>query len=215
MLKTFTLALFMLALVPFTARAQEHAHEYAPLQERKINYKDWTFNDVKTNAPVNLSSLTEGKKLVMVVYFAPWCPNWRYEAPVAAKLYDKYKAQGFDVVGVSEYGTRDEVLKFFGTQGAPYTIVTESEAGAARDKTTHYTYRQAAGDTRKWGSPFNVFLEPAKLQKKGNVLTEKAWIVGGELIEADADKFINARLKSGVEDKPARQKASGKAMQQP
>ena len=55
-----------------------------------------------------------GKKLVMVLYFAPWCPNWRNEAPVAASLYEKYKAQGFEIVGVSEYGSRDDVKNFFG-----------------------------------------------------------------------------------------------------
>ncbi len=205
MLKTFALILFMLALAPIHSHAQEHAHEYAALQERKINYKDWSFKDLKTNVPVSLSSLAQGKKLVMVVYFASWCPNWHFEAPIAAKLYDKYKTQGFEVIGVSEYSTRDEVLKFFGASGAPYTIVTESETSEARDKTTHYKYRQAVDDKRKWGSPFNVFLEPAKLQKKGDKLTEKAWIVSGELIEKDADAFIRERLKSAADTKSTRQ----------
>ncbi len=91
-----------------------------------------------------MSSLAAGKKLVMVVYFAPWCQNWRFEAPVAARLYDKYKAQGFEVIGVSEYGTRDEVLKFFGPSGFPYTVVTESETAEARDKTTHDICRAPA-----------------------------------------------------------------------
>ena len=41
---------------------------------------------------------------------------------------------------------------------------------------------------------FNVFLEPAKLNKTGDLLTEKAWVVGGELIEKDAEQFIRERL---------------------
>ena len=53
----------------------------------------------------------------MVVYFAPWCGNWRHEAPVAARLYEKYKDQGFEVIGVSEYGSRDDVSNFFGPTG--------------------------------------------------------------------------------------------------
>ena len=69
-----------------------------------------------------------GKKLVMVVYFAPWCGNWRNEAPIAAKLYEKYKAQGFQVIGVSEYATRDDVTHYFGKDGPPYPVVTESES---------------------------------------------------------------------------------------
>src|SRR5258708_26931081 len=75
--------------------------EYSPLQEKTVNYKNWTLNDLKDNNPVDLRSLMQGKKLVMVVYFAPWCPNWRNEAPVAARLYEKYKSQGFQVIGVS------------------------------------------------------------------------------------------------------------------
>ena len=170
-------------------------HEYAPLLEQKIGYKDWSFKSLKDGAPVDLRGLLQGKKLVAVVYFAPWCPNWRAEAPVIGRLYDKYKASGFDVVAVSEYAAADDARKYFEPQGgAPYTVVVESEAREARDQTTHYGYRQSAGDTRRWGSPFNVFLEPARLNKAGDVLTEKAWVVGGELIEKDAEQFIRERL---------------------
>ena len=109
---------------------------------------------------------------------------------MAAKLYEKYKTQGFEVIGVSEYASRDEVRAFFGPTGAPYPVVTESEAREARDKTPHYGYRQLTGDTRRWGSPWNIFLEPEKLMKEGDLLTEKAWVVNGELIEAEVDKFI-------------------------
>ena len=195
MKKLFALLVFALGLVPATAYAQD-GHEYSPLVEKTVNYKNWTLNDLKDKRPVELRSLVAGKKLVMVVYFAPWCPNWRNEAPVAAKLYEKYKDQGFAVIGVSEYGMRDAVYNFFGTAGAPYPVVSESESREDRDKTPHFGYRQATGDTRKWGSPWNIFLEPAKLVPAGDVLTEKAWVVNGELIEAEADKFIAERLKA-------------------
>ncbi len=132
----------------------------------------------------------------MVVYFASWCPNWRNEAPVAARLYEKYKAQGFEVVGVSEYGTRDAVSTFFGPSGPPYRVVSESELREDREKTAHFGYRQLTGDTRRWGSPWNIFLVPSALAKTGDVLTEKAWVVNGELIEAEADKFIADHLNT-------------------
>ena len=197
MKRLFTLLVFGLALAPFAIHAQE-GHEYSPLVDKTVNYKHWTLNDLKDNKPVDLRSLVQGKKLVMVVYFAPWCPNWRNEAPVAARLYEKYKEQGFAVIGVSEYGSRDAVNTFFGPTGSPYTVVSESELREDRDKTPHFGYRQATGDTRKWGSPWNIFLEPAGLSKTGDVLTEKAWVVNGELIEADVDKFIADKLKAGT-----------------
>lgn len=170
-------------------------HEYAPLLEQRISYRDWSFKSLKDGTPVELRTLLQGRKLVAVVYFAPWCPNWRAEAPVIGRLYDKYKSSGFDVVAVSEYASLDDARKYFDSQGgAPYTVVVESEARDARDKTTHYAYRQALGDPRNWGSPFNIFLEPAKLNKSGDLLTEHAWVVGGELVEKDVEQFIRERL---------------------
>jgi thiol-disulfide isomerase/thioredoxin len=178
-----------------TMLVRSEGHEYAPLLELKIDYKDWTFNRLSDGKPVSLRELAKDKKLVMVVYFAPWCGNWRAEAPVAMKLYEKYKAQGFEMVGVSEYGSAEDSRKYFeGLGGAAFPVVVESEGTDAREKTTHFGYRQAAGDPRRWGSPFNVFLEPAKLNKSGELLTEKAWVVGGELIEKDAEQFIRERL---------------------
>ena len=204
MKKFLILVALLFALAPALARAQGN-HEYEPLEEKTINYKDWTFNDLKDGKPVNLRSFVKGKKLVLVVYFAPWCPNWRNEAPVAASLYDKYKSQGFEIVGVSEYGPRDDVKNFFGPNGAPYPVVTESETREDRDKTPHYGYRQLTGDTRKWGSPWNIFLEPVKCTATGDVLTEKAWVVNGELIEADVDKFIHDRLAANAIITPCKQ----------
>ena len=174
----------------------QDSHEYSPLVEKTVNYKNWNLVDIKNDKPVDLWSLAEGKKLVMVVYFAAWCHNWRNEAPVAARLYEKYKAQGFAVIGISEYASREDVRNFFGTDGSPYVIVTESESRDDRDKTAHYGYRQGTGDTRKWGSPWNIFLEPANLSKDGDIVAERALVVNGELIEDEVDKFISERLKT-------------------
>ena len=202
-MKKFILILFTLILTSAAAGAQD-GHEYAPVLEKTVNYKAWTLNDLASNKPLALRSLIQGKKLVMVLYFAPWCPNWRNEAPVAASLYEKYKSQGFEIVGVSEYGSRDDVKAFFGPAGAPYPVVSESESRDDREKTAHFGYRQLTGDTRKWGSPWNIFLEPAKCSS-GEVLTEKAWIVNGELIQADADKFIRDRLAANAVITPCKQ----------
>jgi thiol-disulfide isomerase/thioredoxin len=193
MKKLLLVSLLALALSPLTAKAQD-GHEYSPLVEKPVKYENWSLVGLKSGKPEDLRSLMAGKKLVMVVYFAPWCHNWRNEAPIAAKLYEKYKKQGFQVIGVSEYATRDEVTSFFAPDGPPYPIVTESESREEKDKTLHYEYRQLTGDTRNWGSPWNIFLEPAKVNAKGDVLTEKAWVVNGELIEDEVDKFIASKL---------------------
>ena len=114
----FTLAAFII-IFSASVSAQD-GHEYAPILEKSVNYKNWTLNNAVTNQPASLRSLMAGKKLVMVLYFAPWCPNWRNEAPVAARLYDKYKSQGFEIIGVSEYGPSADTRAFFAPNGAPY-----------------------------------------------------------------------------------------------
>ena len=122
---SFALSLLALVLSAGVARAQ---HEYSPLAEKTVNYKNWTLPNLASAKDEELRKLIAGKKLVMIVYFAPWCGNWRNEAPIAAKLYDKYKSQGFQVIGVSEYASRDDVKSFFGDAGPPYPVVTESES---------------------------------------------------------------------------------------
>ena len=180
-------------LLPPVASAQQ-AHEYSPLVEKTVNYKNWSLPNIKTDEPANLRKLMEGKKLVMIVYFAPWCGNWKYEAPIAAKLYEKYKEQGFQVIGVSEYASRADVRNFFGPDGPPYPVVTESESRQDKQNTPHYEYRQLTGDKRSWGSPWNIFLEPDKVSATGDLLVEKAWVVNGELIEEEVDKFIESKV---------------------
>ena len=99
-----SIAILLLSLAFTTASAQ--TGEQAPIQEKEIQYKNWTYKSVRADdggaKEINLRDFAQGKKLVLIVYFASWCPNWRNEAPVAQRLYEKYKAKGFEVVGVGE-----------------------------------------------------------------------------------------------------------------
>jgi thiol-disulfide isomerase/thioredoxin len=192
-MKKLSLVLLALIVSSVVARAQA-SHEYSPLVEKTVNYKTWTLPNLMTQVPEDLRKVMAGKKLVMIVYFAPWCGNWKNEAPIAAKLYEKYKSQGFQVIGVSEYAASKDTFDYFGASDPPYPVFVESESRDEKLKTAHYGYRQLTGDTRNWGSPWNIFLEPAKVNKTGEVLTEKAWVVNGELIEEEVDKFIASKL---------------------
>jgi thiol-disulfide isomerase/thioredoxin len=192
MKKLLIAATLTLLSLPLAAYAQ---NEQAPLVEKTVNYKNWTLPNLQSQETDDLRTLMKGKKLVMVVYFAPWCGNWKHEAPLALKLYEKYKDHGFQVIGVSEYASREDVQKFFGETGPPYPVVIESLSRDDKVNTPHYAYRQLTEDNRNWGSPWNIFLEPSKIKKKGDILTEKAWVVNGELIEEEVDKFIASKLQ--------------------
>ena len=155
-MKKILLLAFVVMLSPLAARAQ---HEYSPLVEKTVNYKNWTLPNLKTDQPADLRSLVPGKKLVMIVYFAPWCGNWKFEAPVVAKLYQKYKDQGFEVIGVSEYGARADVKAFFGDAGPGFPVVTESETRETnrRPRTTDIANSPAIRATRvRPGTSFSI-----------------------------------------------------------
>jgi glutathione peroxidase-family protein len=193
--------LLILAILFLSFTSASAQHEYAPLQEREIKYKDWTYKSVRDDKEINLRDFARDKKLVMVVYFAAWCANWKYEAPVAQKLYDKYKAQGFDVIGVSEYESVEKTRANLESLNVTFPVVYESVSLDAREKTLHNDYRRKADDKRKWGSPWNLFIETAKTESKGQTLLKKAFVVNGELIEAEVEKFIRQRLGLPAEEK--------------
>jgi peroxiredoxin len=199
-MKTFLLAAVLLLSFIFVARAQ--TSEQAPILEKDIKYKNWTYKSVRDEGrEINLQDFSSGKKLVLVVYFAPWCSNWRNEAPVAQRLYEKYKASGFEVIGIGEYDTVEKIKASLEAMKITFPVVYESDSMAAKTTTLHYEYRKAAGDARSWGSPWNIFLEPAKLNKKDDVLLSKAFVVNGELIETETEAFIREKLGLPKEEK--------------
>jgi len=195
-MKTFLALAILLSGFVFTSAQTEQA----PLLEKEINYKDWTYRNVRDDKSLNLREATKGKKLVMVVYFAPWCPNWKHEAPFAQKLYEKYKKDGLEVVGVGEYDTVAAMKTNLEIFKITFPVVYESDSTQTKQKTLHYEYRKAVGDSRSWGSPWNIFIEPTKIEKKGDVLLKKAFIANGELIEADAEKFVRQKLGLPAEE---------------
>lgn len=184
-------ALLILIVCVAAAVAQ---NEQAPIVEKNITYKDWTYKDIRTGADTNLRQLTSGKKLVIVVYYAPWCPNWRFDAPMLIRLYNKYKANGLEIVAVGEYDPLPSLKNNLDFLKIPFPAVYESDERAAKQKTLHYEYRRTTGDARGWGSPWYIFLDTAKMEKKGDVLVTRTHIINGEMIEVEGEKFIREKL---------------------
>ena len=66
-MKTFLLFAILLLSFTFAASAQ---HEFAPLVEKDLKYKDWTYKQVRDGKELNLLSAVQGKKLALNVGFA-------------------------------------------------------------------------------------------------------------------------------------------------
>lgn len=192
-MKKISVTIILLFAFAFTAFAQ-HDHEYAPLQEKEIKYKDWTYKNIATNEDLNLREYTKDKKLVMVFYYAAWCANSKFQMPFTEKMYEKYKDKGLGIVGVSLYTSLDKVENALKFNKMSFPIVAESTSTADRKATDHYKYRTKSDDERKWGTPYNVFLIPGEINKEGEVLTKKVFVVNGELMEAETEKFIREKL---------------------
>ncbi len=169
-------------------------NEQAPLIEKEIGYKDWTYKNIRTGEKLNLRDFTRGKKLVMVVYYAPWCGNWRFDAPILKRFHEKYGPAGLGIIAVGEYDPLPSMKANLDALGIPFPAVFESESRSDREKTLHFQYRRSTGDTRRWGSPWYIFLDPSRMERSGDTLIRKTHIVNGEVIEAEGEQFIRQHL---------------------
>ena len=84
---------------------------------------DFTQNDPEGN-PVTLSELAEGK-LLLVDFWASWCPDCRRANPDVVAAYQRFHEQGFDVLGVSFDTDRERWLAAIEQDGLTWTQVSD------------------------------------------------------------------------------------------
>lgn len=82
------------------------------------------FSGETVNGQGKFDSATLQGKVVLVNFWATWCPPCRKEIPSLMKLQDKYRDKGFAVVGVSlDEGGRTMVGTFLEKQGVKYPVI--------------------------------------------------------------------------------------------
>jgi cytochrome c biogenesis protein CcmG/thiol:disulfide interchange protein DsbE len=77
----------------------------------------------------NQVSLSDFKgKVVILDFWTTWCGPCVKEVPHFIELYDKYKEQGFEMVGISlDQGGADDVKPFVEKMGVNYTMLIGSQ----------------------------------------------------------------------------------------
>lgn len=170
-------------------------HEYAPIVEQKLDFQDFTLQTPEGGL-FNLREYAEGKRVVIVNFSAAWCRNSNMNGPVVQRLYEKYKDRGLGVVFVMEYSNPEEARVHLNRVGVSYPVAFESRSRDEREKTTHFMYRTSVGDKRKWGTPFYAIIDTRDIQqgRAGAPLASRIHTVAGEIIEAEANTFLEARL---------------------
>jgi len=67
-------------------------------------------------------------KVVMLNFWAPWCPPCRKEIPAFIELQEKYAARGFTIVGIT-LDTQENAQVFADTMGINYPVLIAEDKG--------------------------------------------------------------------------------------
>jgi thiol-disulfide isomerase/thioredoxin len=96
-------------------------------QEPKVGSQapDFELTNVATGRPVTLASL-RGKP-VWINFWATWCPPCKTEMPIMKEKYDKYKAQGLEVVGINMREDPAYVNAFVEGNGYDWLFVVDGD----------------------------------------------------------------------------------------
>ncbi|MDH4317383.1 MAG: TlpA family protein disulfide reductase [Desulfobulbaceae bacterium] len=86
----------------------------------------FTTEDIDGN-PVDLQEVI-GKKPIMIVFWASWCPSCFFEVPKLNSLYDEFGPQGLEFYGVNvdQNDSVNQALKFMAKAKMRYPVIYDT-----------------------------------------------------------------------------------------
>ncbi|MHB0999334.1 MAG: peroxiredoxin family protein [Armatimonadota bacterium] len=95
---------------------------------KSINGKTVTLSQLR-NDPINKGA----KRVVLLDFWATWCPPCRNEVPHLQKLHEKYGKKGLVVVGIAlDDGGASDVKPFAKENGLKYTMLVDPAGTTAK-----------------------------------------------------------------------------------
>lgn len=88
--------------------------------------QNFTLNDLKGN-PVSLEGILKQKKVVLINFWATWCPPCREEIPDLIKLQENLEDRSFTILGVDVAESQKKVASFVDKMGINYPVVLDTD----------------------------------------------------------------------------------------
>lgn len=119
----------------------EYVMNFGPVKQMKEYYEDLDktaegkpfvdFTIEKGNpdgSAVSLSDYVGKGKYVLVDFWASWCKPCRMESPVIAEVYNKYKGDRFEVIGVAVWDNRENTLSAIAEDNIIWPQILDGQA---------------------------------------------------------------------------------------
>ncbi len=98
-------------------------------KHRAVYQGDPIVTDLEVHDPLDFYQLKEKYKgkILIVNYFASWCPPCRAEAPDLLRVYNDYKDKNFIIVGYSIDTNKNAAMNFINNFGLEFPTFLASE----------------------------------------------------------------------------------------
>jgi len=115
-------------------------------------------------------------KVILLNFWATWCPPCRHEIPGFIKMYNKYKTKGFTIVGIA-LDTKQNAIDFLDPMGINYPVLVAEKQGLSLM-------------TQKYGNDLGVLPYSVIIDRKGII----RHTVAHAMTEKQAEQLIQPLL---------------------
>ena len=177
-MKFKTLSIFLIfSTIFFTACEQKDDKEHTPTQNI-ISYNLKTIDDTDINISLENDKIiveNSNDKIILINFFATWCPACKVEIPNLAKLQEMYQ-NDILVIGLllEDFKTNEDIRIFMESLGGNYTVTNSTEA---------FDLAKDLGGLKSIPTLFII-------DKDGNIFKKITGLVPTEMLDTNIKKLL-------------------------